>query len=100
MTISAKNKDQFFKEASKAFTLPKNTHEMSELLRGILTPDEVEQIALRWQVVKSLLEGEPQRDIAEKLGISITTITRGSREIKHGTGIFQKIYQRFTGKKL
>lgn len=100
MTTNQKDKDIFLKEVSRAFTLPQSTHEMILFLQAILTPDELEQTALRWQIIKRLLNSDSQRDVAEQLNISLATITRGSREIKHGSGIFQKIFERFTGKKL
>jgi TrpR family trp operon transcriptional repressor len=67
----------------------KNKDEAVEFLKGILTPQEMEQIVLRLQIVKKLKAGEPQRQIADELGVGIATITRGSREI--GRGRFGKI---------
>lgn len=57
---------------------------VEDFLRGILTPQELEQLALRLQIVKRLKKGETQRDIADDLGVGIATVTRGSRELKLG----------------
>lgn len=60
-------------------------------LSNILTPGELEEIAQRLQIVKMLLDGIPQRTITEKLGVSIATVTRGSRELKYGKDGFIKV---------
>lgn len=59
------------------------------LLDDILTPQELASVAERWQLVQHLSKGTPQRDISKKLGISISKITRGSRQFKYGPGGFQ-----------
>ena len=62
-----------------------------DFLRNILTPKELDEIALRLQIVKMLKKGIAQREIAKKLGVSIGTISRGSRELQYGPPGFQKI---------
>ena len=64
---------------------------MHEFLRGILTPKERETVARRWQLVRLLARGATQRDIAERLGISLCKITRGSRELQHGPKAFAEV---------
>ena len=58
------------------------------LLRDILTPQELASLAQRWEIVRELSKGTPQRTIAEKLGLSISKITRGSRMMQYGSGGF------------
>ena len=55
-------------------------------LHDLLTPGEYDALAIRWQIVKLLADGLTQREITERLHISIATVTRGSRELydKHG----------------
>jgi len=67
---------------------PKLAH---EFLQNILTPKELDEIARRLQIVKMLHEGVPQREIAEKLHVSIGTVSRGSRELQYGAGGFKAI---------
>lgn len=62
----------------------KNKEEMKNFLLGILTPKELEEIPTRLQIVKMLKKGTSQHEIAEKLGVGIATVTRGSKEIKLG----------------
>jgi len=61
---------------------------MYEFLGDILTPVEFEDMALRWQIVKKLNKGETHRTIAGDLGLGISTVTRGSRELRNKNGGF------------
>ena len=61
---------------------------MTEFLIDILTPAEFEALALRWQIVKKLNKGETHRSIAGNLGLGISTVTRGSRELRNKNGGF------------
>ncbi len=63
---------------------------VEDFLRALLTPAERARIALRWRLVRLLAAGMKQRAIAEKLGISLCKITRGSRELKHGPASFRR----------
>lgn len=57
---------------------------LRNFLEGILTPQEIDEISMRLQIVKMLKEGIPQHKIAEKLKIGIATVTRGSKELQRG----------------
>lgn len=57
---------------------------MENFLHGVLTPQELDEISTRLQIVKMLKKGIPQHEIAEKLGIGVATVTRGSKEIAKG----------------
>ena len=72
----------------KLFASIRNEKEARMLLEDILTPQEIQDIAERWQIVRALAAGIPQRTIAENLDVSIATITRGSRMLKAGSGGF------------
>ncbi|TSC56140.1 MAG: TrpR family transcriptional regulator, trp operon repressor [Parcubacteria group bacterium Greene0714_21] len=63
-------------------------------LEDILTPTEYKEIPIRWQIVKQLACGIPQREIAKNLHVSIATITRGSRELLNKKGGFQQIIKK------
>ena len=61
----------------------KNTDDLSQLLDCFLTMEEKESIADRYAIVSALLDEKlTQRDIAEKLNVSIAKITRGSNALK------------------
>lgn len=86
--------DGWKRELAKLIASTRNYKEASDLLEGLLTPGEYEELAKRWQIVKMMLEGKSHRYIKDSLGVSIATVTRGSRELKYGNGIFQKIYKK------
>lgn len=55
---------------------------MEKILHSLLTPSELSEISKRLQIFRLLESGMPQRQIAEKLGVGIATVTRGSRALK------------------
>lgn len=61
---------------------------MAEFLMDILTPAEFETLALRWQIVKKLQKGEDHRSIVGELCLGMSTVTRGSRELRNKKGGF------------
>ena len=67
---------------------------MREFLMDILTPAEFETMALRWQIVKKLQKGETHRSVAGDLGLGISTVTRGSRELRNKNGGFHMMLKR------
>jgi len=56
--------------------------QMEEALRELLTSNELLDVANRLQIFEMLEQGVPQRQIAEKLGVGIATVTRGSNAMK------------------
>lgn len=83
-----------FKELSQLFSKIETEKEAEKLLKDILTPTELEQVAERWQLIKLLDAGLSQREIAKKLNISISKITRGSRVMQYGQGGFKLFLER------
>lgn len=55
---------------------------MTRLLEELLTQAELRDLTLRLRLLKLLRDGRPQREIAERLGVSLCKITRGSRVLK------------------
>ncbi|MDD3861974.1 MAG: Trp family transcriptional regulator [Candidatus Gracilibacteria bacterium] len=60
----------------------KSAKEMEDFLKSILTPQELEAIPKRLEIVRLLKKGVSQRLIAEKLKTGIATVTRGSKELQ------------------
>lgn len=58
--------------------------EMKNFLLGLFTLKEIDELIKRIEIVKLLKKGVPQHEIAEKLGVGVATVTRGSTEIKRG----------------
>ena len=65
--------------------------QMGKLLQDFLTPQELEDLVLRWEIIKLLNTGMPQREIAQKLGVAIGTVSRGARELKYGHNGFAQV---------
>lgn len=66
-----------------------------EFLVCMLTEREMEELAGRWDLVKLLEKGMSQRKIAEKLGMSLCKITRGSRELKKKNSALKKVLEEY-----
>ncbi len=61
----------------------KESQELAELFDLFFTLEEKQDLSKRYSLVKALIDGQmTQREIAEKLGISISKITRGSNALK------------------
>lgn len=69
----------------------KDTDELELLFEDLFTPAEIDDLTLRWKLLKDLHRGIPQRKIAEKYRISLCKITRGSKVLKKKDGVVDKI---------
>lgn len=76
------------KELIELFASVSSQEEAQLLLKDILTPAELDDIAERWQLIQALASGMTQRDVAEKCNVSISKITRGASALQHGNGGF------------
>ena len=85
---------QYIKELAEAIASIRGASLAESFLHNILTPSELEEISKRLQIAKLLMKGVPQRDVAKKLGVSMGTVSRGSRELKYGSDGFKKVLQR------
>jgi TrpR family trp operon transcriptional repressor len=79
---------QQLKELYQLLSSVESEEEAKMLLDDLFTPQEVASLCERWQLIQELHKGTPQRDIAKKLGVSISKITRGSRMLQFGSGGF------------
>jgi len=76
-------------ELVEEFLKNKTSSEMSDFLKGILTPKELDELTMRLQIVKLIKKGLLHQEIARRLEVGIATVTRGSREIRMGR--FKKV---------
>lgn len=74
-----------FKKLVKLLASITSEEEMENLLIGLLTPKEREELPIRIKIIQLLKKGIPQHQIAEKLGVGVATVTRGAKEIRTGT---------------
>jgi TrpR family trp operon transcriptional repressor len=79
------------RDVAEAIARLSSADEINQFLDEILTPTERHDIALRWELLERLKAGVPQREIAEKLHISLCKITRGSRILKNPNAIIPKL---------
>ena len=68
--------------------------ELRTLIDGLLAPQELEEVVLRWELIEELLSGRTQREISDRLGVSLGKIARGSRLIKYGPPEFRQLVER------
>jgi TrpR family trp operon transcriptional repressor len=69
----------------------KDRDELEFFFEEILTPAELSDLSLRWKLLKELHAGMTQRKIAEKYGISLCKITRGSKVLKKKGSVALKV---------
>lgn len=75
---------KYLSELTSVLTEITDTKDMQDFLKGILTPQELVEIPQRLAIVKMLKAGIPQHEIAQKLGVGVATVTRGSKELQKG----------------
>ena len=79
------------KKLAEVLASIKNEADMLCFLRDLCTAEELIEMSDRWEVAKMIAKGMSYRDIAEKTGISTTTITRVAHWIKNGEGGYAKM---------
>mgnify|MGYP000892587326 CR=1 FL=1 len=79
------------KELLKVISSIKDQDELNRFFNDIFTPAELDDISLRWKLLKDLHNGMTQRKISEKYGISLCKITRGSRVLKEEDSVVLKV---------
>jgi TrpR family trp operon transcriptional repressor len=57
---------------------------LEDFLLGVTTPSERKEFVQRIEIVRQLLSGKPQHDIARELGVGVATVTRASKELSQG----------------
>lgn len=69
----------------------KHRDELEHFFEELFTPAELSDLSLRWKLLKELHAGMTQRKIAEKYGISLCKITRGSKVLKKSGSVALKV---------
>jgi len=82
-------------ELSAALAACRDEELIYDFLYSLLTENETHEIATRWALVRLIKEGMSQRKIADKLGLSLCKITRGSKELKKEESSFNKMIEIF-----
>ena len=69
----------------------KKETDINRLLEDILTPQEIETLYERFQIIKLLKQWLSQRQVAEKLNLSTTTVNRGAKILKYWNWILNDL---------
>jgi TrpR family trp operon transcriptional repressor len=77
----------YIKEICAVLCRIEQPEQMQRFLEEILTPAEQNDLALRWELMRRLAKGVPQRQIAEQLGVSLCKITRGAKILKQNDSV-------------
>jgi Trp operon repressor len=86
-------------ELQKIFAEIQDYKEMVAFFEEILTPKEINDLELRWELLKELHQGDTQRNIASRHKISLCKITRGSKILKSQGSITRRLLDARYGKK-
>jgi TrpR-related protein YerC/YecD len=70
----------------KAILSLKTTREAELFFRDLCTVEEVKDMSERWEIVRLLEKDYTYRDIAEKLKVSTTTVSRVASWLNNGKG--------------
>lgn len=64
--------------------ISRHKDDLDGFLEDMMTPQEIEALDERIKIMHALAAGKTQREIAEELALSITTVSRGSRILQYG----------------
>ena len=90
---------QAFEKVTAVLSSITSPDEMRRFLVELLTPGEVRDITLRWNLLELLAQGVTQRKIAEELKISLCKITRGSKILKQKDAVTARVLNERTASK-
>lgn len=94
LLINQENREVLYEAILKL----KTTEECRRFLEDLCTVNELESISQRLVVAKLLTEDKVYIDIVEKTGASTATISRVNRTLRYGTGGYEMIFDRLSGK--
>ena len=92
------NKDNQTVSLYRAILSLKTVPECQQFFRDLLTIEEITELSKRWQAVGLLDRGNPYRLIAQKTGLSTTTVARVAHWLNHGEGGYQLALKRIKKK--
>lgn len=68
-----------------------SAEEVFKFFLEILTKSELDTLSKRWQILDMLSMGHTQREIADRLNVSLCKVTRGSKILKDQDSVIGKI---------
>ena len=79
-------KNPYLKKIASTLYLAMDERELHDILGDLLTPAETKDLAERIEIIECLLMGDTQREVAKKLRVSISKVSRGSLLLHTGKG--------------
>lgn len=76
----------------EAFSVLKKPADIQAFLEDLCTPQELEDLCLRWQVVQELKQGYTYREIHQRTKASLTTIGRIAKALNYGSGGYEFVF--------
>ena len=83
--------DKKTKELFQAISLLENAQEAKDFFRDLCTLDEIQAMTERWQIAQMVDKGVSYREIAKKLDVSTTTVSRVALWLYNGENGYRKI---------
>lgn len=83
MKAAVQQKTRQMYRIAELLRMAQSEGELVALLGDLLTDSEVNKMYERVQIVSYLMEGMSQREVAEKTGAGIATVTRGASVIRN-----------------
>ena len=81
-------------ELFKAVISLKTIKEAEVFFRDLCTLDELKEMSERWQIAQMVNGGLPYREIAKKLNVSTTTVSRVALWLNNGAGGYRLMLNR------
>ena len=79
------------KKLARAFLSLKNEVDLLNFLRDLCTLEELDELSVRWEVVELLVKGMSYREIASRVEVSTSTVTRIAHWLEHGEGGYKEV---------
>lgn len=79
------------KNLIRAFAKISSEKDAAALTRDLMTPQEIEEFANRLEIARLLYNGHSYQEIAEKIRVSTTTVTRVAHWLYNGCGGYWKV---------
>ena len=81
-------------ELFRAVLSLRNLDDCRAFFQDLCTPAELQALKDRWAVAECLAEGLSYRQVHDRTGVSLTTISRVARYLSSGAGGYQKVLKR------
>jgi len=94
MAISPDYPTKEMNELFDAILTVKTKTEAANFFRDLLTVAELKEFANRWQIVLMVEKGVPYLEIAKKLNVSTTTVSRVAHWLHEGAGGYRQALNR------